>query len=407
MTETTTTPRTPWGLVILLGAMTAMGAMSIDLYLPSLPSIGASLHATPSETQATVAAFLAGMAIGQTIYGPASDRLGRRPPLLLGIAIYVVASVVCAMATSPSVLIAGRFVEALGACSGAVIARAAVRDQFDHTETARILSFLLLIMGMAPILAPTVGGILVMIGSWRLNFWVMTAFGLAVGAATFFRMRETRSAETESQARQEHPLRSYVALLSQSRLIGYTLCSALNGATLFAYIAESPSLFIKTYGVPPWAFGVLFSINAVGLIGGGQINRQLLRRRTPDQVLARASLIAVSFAVVFLIIALTGFGGRWTVLPLLFCLVATYGFMQGNAMAGALNVDPRRAGSISALMGGGSFGVGAIAAAGAGMLHDGTVRPMAVLMFLSLAGSALATHFLALPKGSLRARIGA
>jgi DHA1 family bicyclomycin/chloramphenicol resistance-like MFS transporter len=396
MSEIDERERTPWGLVVLLGALTAMGPLAIDMYLPSLPSIGADLHASSGETQGTVAAFLTGMAFGQFLYGPASDRLGRRPPILVGIAIFTLASAACALASSAPLLIAGRFVQALGACSGAVVARAVVRDRFSHVETARMLSLLMLIMGLAPILAPLLGGALLTLGGWRLNFWVMAAFGVLLGISAFLRMNESRSAETAAHARSEHPFRAYIALLQEPRLVGYALAGALNGACLFTYISASPELVIQTYHIPPQAFGWVFGANAVGVIGANQVNRYLLRRMTPDRVLARASLAALGFAVLLALAAVTGLGERWTILPLLFLVLASYGFMQGNTMAGALNVDPRRAGSISALMGALSFGAGALASSLAGVLHDGTPRPMALIMLTALAGSALALHGLAL-----------
>lgn len=382
--------------MILLGALTGMGPVAIDMYLPSLPAIGRDLHASAGQTQGTVAAFLAGMAIGQFFYGPAADRLGRRPPILLGVVIFTVASAGCALATSPELLLVGRFVQALGACAGGVVSRAVVRDRFGHTETARMLSLMMLIMGLAPILAPLLGGALLSFGGWRLNFWFMTAFGVAVGLAGFLRLKESRTEETAAHAKTENPLQAYLGLLRQPRLVGYALAGALNGATLFTYISSSPDLLIGTYGIPPSQFGWIFGMNAAGVIGANQVNRYLLRRRTPDEVLARSSLISLAIAVVFMAAAASGIGGRWTVLPLLFALLASYGFIQGNTMAGALNVDPRRAGATSALLGGVSFATGAAASTLGGLLHDGTPRPMALVMLLALAGSAAALHFLAL-----------
>jgi DHA1 family bicyclomycin/chloramphenicol resistance-like MFS transporter len=383
---------------VLLGSLTAFGPMSIDMYLPSLPAIGESLHATPAQTQTTVAAFLAGMAIGQFLYGPASDRFGRRPPILVGATIYVAASVACALATSADMLIWARFVQALGACAGAVVARAVIRDHFDHTETARMLSMMMLVTGLAPILAPLLGGFLLEIAGWRVNFWVLTGFGVAVGLASFLRLKESRSQATAEQARAENPLQAYLALFKQRRLIGYGLAGALNGSALFTYIATSADVLIGTYKIPPSAFGWVFGANALGMIAGGQVNRQLLRRRTPDQVLAWSSWISAFIAAVLVAAAASGVAGAAIVLGLLFALLASYGFIQGNTMAGALSVDPRRAGSISALMGAMSFSAGAVASSLASVFHDGTAKPTAITMLIGMTGSALALRFLALPR---------
>lgn len=400
MTDTAPPPAAvPWRLVLLLGALTAFAPMSIDMYLSSLPAIGRSLHAGPEQTQTTLAAFFAGMAIGQVIYGPASDRFGRRLPMLIGIGVFIAASVVCALAPSIEILIAARFVQALGGCAGAVIARAVVRDRFSHADTARVLSLMTLIMGLAPVLAPQFGGVVQFFAGWRGVFWVLVGFGLLIGLWVTISLAESRSAETEAQARGENPLRAYVALFGMRRLMGYALAGALNGAVLFTYISGAPDLIMGTYGHSPLIFNIIFAFNAVGIIGASQVNRLLLRRNLPDQVLSKASIASIIAAFLLSLAAFTGWGGQWTVLPLLFVALSMYGLMGGNTMAGALSVDPRRAGSISALMGSASFGAGALASWAGGLLHDGSPRPVAGVMFACLVGSALAIFFLALPGG--------
>lgn len=389
---------TPWGLVILLGALTAMGPLAIDMYLPSLPAIGAALRADPAQTQATVSSFLAGMALGQMFYGPASDRLGRRGPILFGIAVFVLASIGCAMAQTIDQLLVGRFVQALGACAGGVVVRAIVRDQFNHNETARMLSLMMLIMGLAPILAPMLGGLLLGLGGWAWNFWFMGFFGAAMGLASILRLKESRSEATAIQASKENPLQSYLAVLRERRLVGYVLAGALNGATLFTYVATSPDLMMGTYGIPVAVFPFVFSLNAVAIIGSSQLNRYALRTATTDQVLARASNMSLVIGLLLGVFGITGIGGAWTVLPLLFLLLGTYGFMGGNTTAGALSVDPLRAGATSALLGAASFGAGALASSLAALLHDGTARPIAVVMLAAILGSVASLRLLALPR---------
>lgn len=400
MTDTapSTPAATPWRLVLMLGALTAFAPMSIDMYLSSMPEIGRVLHAGADDTQATLAAFFAGMAIGQFLYGPASDRFGRRGPLLLGIVIYTAASLVCALAPSIQVLIAARFVQALGGCAGAVIARAIVRDKFNHADTARVLSLMTLIMGLAPVLAPQLGGLIQFFAGWRGVFWTLVTFGLLIGLWSALSLTESRSEATAAQARSENPFKAYGALLGQKRLVGYALAGALNGATLFTYVSTAPDLMMGTYGHRPLVFNIIFAFNAVGIIGASQVNRLLLRRSTPDRVLVRASIASTIFACLLVFVAWTGLGGQFTVLPLLFAALSSYGLMAGNTMAGALSVDPRRAGSISALMGGASFGAGALASWAGGLLHDGTAKPVAAVMFACLVGSSLAIFCLAVPK---------
>jgi DHA1 family bicyclomycin/chloramphenicol resistance-like MFS transporter len=376
----------------------AFGPLSVDMYLPALPAIGRSLGVGPTVTQSSVAAFFAGMAIGQLLYGPASDRIGRRPAVLWGLGLYLASSIACALATTYQVLVVARFFQALGASSGGVVVRAAVRDRVGHTETARTLSAMMLVSGLAPILAPLLGGAVLVLAGWRTIFWVLVAFGAAMSATTFLRLPETRSAAVAAHARSETPLRAYAALIRKPALIGYCLAGALNGATLFTYVSASPELLIGYYRFPVAQFGWVFSVNAVGLVVASQLNRRLLRTRDPDQVLRVSSVAAVAIAVGLAVVGYSNLGGRWAMLALMFAMLSTYGLLQGNALAGALSADPLRGGAASSLFGACSFAAGAAASFVTALFADGTPRPMVTTILIATMGSAIVLYGVALPK---------
>ena len=390
--------KAPLGMLLLLGALTAFAPMSIDMYLSSIPVIARNFGVAPEAAQGTLAAFLAGLAIGQFFYGPASDRWGRRGPILFGVALYVAASVACALAPSIAVLTVARFVQALGGCAGPVIARAVVRDRFGHRDSARVLSLLMLVMGLAPIIAPMLGSLMLTVTGWRAEFWVLTAFGALVLLGSVFGLEESRSAQTALAARSEHPIRTYLALLRQPRLVGFVLAGALNSASVFAYISASPGLLITHYGVSPGMFGWVFGANAAAFIAMSQANRHLLRRRTPEQVVALTRPVSVMFAGLLLLTAVTGLGGLWGILIPLFFVMGSFGFIGPNTTAAGLNVDANRAGSISALMGGAQFGVGALASGLTTAMHDTGPTAMAVVILGCILGSTAALYLLALPK---------
>jgi DHA1 family bicyclomycin/chloramphenicol resistance-like MFS transporter len=354
----------------------------------------------PGSAQITLASFLAGMAGGQFLYGPASDRWGRRGPILFGAGLYVIASAACALAPSIAALATARFIQALGGCAGQVVARAIVRDRFEHRDAARVLSLLMLVMGLAPIIAPLLGGALLTFVGWRAIFWVLTGFGALIGLASLVWLAESRSEATAAQARSEHPIRGYIALLGNPQLIGFMLAGALNSAALFSYISASPGLLIGVYGVPPSQFGWVFGLNAGAMIAMSQVNGHLLRRHRPEQLVAWARPVSLVFAAALGIDAYTGFGGMWGVLTPLFFIMGSFGFVGPNTMAGGLNLDPRRAGSISALMGGATFALGAGASALITALRDTGPWPMSVVILSCIVGSSLALYGLALPKGS-------
>ncbi len=392
--------KAPLGLILVLGSLTAFGPLSIDMYLPGLPAIARSLHATSSDTQMTVAAFFIGIAVGQLFYGPLSDRFGRRWPILIGIALYIAASIGCAFANSIGLLIGLRVLQALGGCAGMVIARAIVRDRFEPHEVLHVFSMLMLVMGLAPILAPLMGGFMLQVASWRWLFGGQAIFASIVGAAVIFTLPESRSPETAAQAAGENPFQSYASLLRNPRLLGYVLTGAFSGAALFTYVATSPDIVIGHFHVRPQDFGWVFGVNAFGFIGCSQINARLARRYRSDVILKWANLGALVAGLVLLAFAETGFGGLWGFLAPQFVIMASLGFTQPNSGAGALGEDGTRAGAVSALVGAAGFAAGAGFAALAGAFRDGTPRPMALVAVGSLVLSMIALRTLVRPQNS-------
>jgi len=395
--RTPLTEKAPWPLVLLLGSLTALGPLAIDMYLPSLPAIAKNLHAPPGEVGVTLAAFFAGLGIGQLVFGPLSDRIGRRGPLIFGVALYLVGAVLCAIAPNVWLLVLARFLQALGGSAGQVVARASVRDRFGHQMAARVLSLLILVLGLAPIIAPIFGGYLLLVGDWRAIFVFQALVALVVLIAAIFGLKESRSHELRAHARGESAVATFRYLLSHPRVVGYTLSGAFNSGAFFSWISLSSYLLIEVYGVSPSNFGWWFGANAAGFIGMSQVNAHLMRWHTPEVVLARARLASVASAAVLVFDAFSGFGGMLGVIIPLYVTLGSFGLVGPNTQAAAMNVDPARAGSISSITGGATFAVGSVISALAGYLHDGTARPLAALILVMILASSAALYGLAKP----------
>jgi DHA1 family bicyclomycin/chloramphenicol resistance-like MFS transporter len=337
--------------LILMGALTAIGPFSIDMYLPAFPAIVAGLEVSEGEVERTLAAYLVGLAVAQVFYGPLADRYGRKPPLLTGLAVYVAATLGCAVAGSVEALTAWRFVQALGGAAGFVIPRAVIRDHYETQDAARALSLLMLIMGVAPILAPLVGGQMLLVTGWRGIFGVMLAIGMALTVAIWLTMRESLAPERVTVLHARTIAANYLGLLRHRGFMANALAGGFGQAGMFTYIIGSPRVFIEIYGVDPQHYGLLFGLNAAGLIGGSQVSARLLRRHTP-QVLQRRALVTLAGASLAAVaITLAG----WMTLALLMaCLIgymASQGFVNPNSAALALAEQGKRLGVASALMG--------------------------------------------------------
>jgi MFS transporter, DHA1 family, multidrug resistance protein len=382
----------------VLGGLGAFAPLSIDMYLPGLPQMARDLQGSPASGSFTLAAFFAGMCLGQLFYGPLSDRVGRRGPLLAGIALYVVATAGGALSRSMDALIIWRFFQALGGSAGLVISRAMVRDRFSPQETAHVYSMLFLVLALGPVIAPLLGSFILLVASWRVIFWVLTAFGVLVGVAATFGITESRSASAAAHARAESPLGGYLSILRKPQVMAYALAAGFSHVGPLTYVANTPDVIITGFHLSPQAYGWILALNGVGLITANYLNRKLLARLGYDAILRSANLASLTAAAVLLVDGITGFGRVWGVTIPFFLIISALGFTQANAFAGAMAHDPHRSGSISALVGFLQAGLGALGAALAGALHDGTAKPLGAVI---LAAYILAGLCLRLPSGPL------
>lgn len=377
-------------LILILGALTAFAPLSIDMYLPAFPALETWYGASAGAVQATLALFFVGLALGQSVHGPLSDRLGRRRPLMIGIAIYVAASVGAVFAPDIETLAALRFIQAIGGCAGVVIARAMVRDLFDERDSARVFSMLMLVMGLAPILAPLIGGQILIHADWRTIFWVLAGFGTLCLAAVALLLRESLPPEKRQRGGLMPVLRAYGRLLADPAFMGFAGASSLVMAGLFTYITGSPFVFITLYGVSPQEYGILFSLNAFGLIAASQVNVRLLRRFDGRTILKGALAANLVAALLLAGMTLAQPGDLLLVWVPLFLVLVSLGFVSANAMAAAMSRAGAHAGAASALIGVMQFALGAMASAALGLIADGTAAPMGlVIVALALAGFAL------------------
>ncbi len=364
-------------LVVLLGALTAFSPLAIDMYLPAFPRIQRDLAAPPGSLQLTLSLFLAGLAVGQFVIGPISDRIGRRLPLLAGCSAFAVAAILCTLAPSVEWLMAARFLMGFAGAAGLVVSRAVVRDLFDETRSAGVYSFMMMVTGVAPVVAPLLGGQLLAFGTWHAVFWVLAGVGLVCGLAVALTLAETLPIDRRARHSATTVLRRSGGILTDRRFLGYASAIGFSSGALFAYISGSPTVFMDLYGVSPQAFSVFFAGNAIGLFLAAQWNRRLLRRFGPHQILRAASIVAAVAGLLLLIAAWTGLGGFSLFYATLFVCVATLGLIFPNATAAAMAPFGREAGAASAVLGLLQYAVGAAAGAAVGLLHNGTAVPMA------------------------------
>ena len=368
------------GWLILMGALTAIGPLSIDMYLPAFPSIASSLGAHSSEVERTLAAYLLGMASAQLVYGPLADRFGRKPPLYGAMLLYIVASAGCALAPSIEFLTVSRVFQAMGGAAGMVISRAVVRDHYNTQEAARALSMLMLVMGIAPILAPLLGAQVLSLVGWRGIFATITLLGIVLLWTLSKVMIESLPRENQIKLSWGNILRTYAGLLAHRRFLAFALSGGLASATMFAYIVGSPRLFIEHFGASPQTYGLLFGLNAFSLILGSQVSARILKHHTPMKILPWALAGMMTAGLSAVILAISGTATLQTMMGCMLVFMFCHGFVGPNSAALALSDQGHQLGSASAMMGTLSISCGALAGLLVSLMHAPGPMPLALMM---------------------------
>jgi DHA1 family bicyclomycin/chloramphenicol resistance-like MFS transporter len=377
----------PGWLPLLLGFLTAIGPISTDMYLPAFPAIEAELRSGPGSAQMTLACWFVGLAVGQLVQGTLSDRFGRRGPLMVGTGIFTLASIGCALAPDIASLAVCRALAAFGGAASAVIPRAVVRDLADGHAAARLMSRLMLIMGAAPILAPTAGALLLDSAGWRSIFWISAAYGLLSALLVWRLLPDTLPPHQRLRRSAMALLADYLQIAKERGFITNALMGGCTMFTIFAFLGGAPEVYIQHFGIAPTQFGLLFAVSAAGFIGASQVNPWLLTRfgarRVPEMALWTAILVIGALAVS----AFTGIGGFLGIYLPIVLAMGCCALVMPNSAVGALSRHPTRAGSASALMGTLQFCLAASGSALVGALSDGTPAAMGGLMLAGVVAA--------------------
>jgi DHA1 family bicyclomycin/chloramphenicol resistance-like MFS transporter len=396
------TKRNYFTYVLVLGLLSAIGPFSIDMYLPGFEDIAASLHTTAAVVTLSLSSYFIGISVGQLLYGPLLDRYGRKKPLYAGLALYIVATLVCMQAKDIQTLIVLRFIQALGSCAAQVAAMAMVRDLYGPEDSAKVFSLILLVIGASPMIAPTVGGYIVTIWSWRIVFLVLLILGVVITLLTIFLLPESYPPDKQFSLKPVPILRNFLRVMRVRQFVVYIFVEAFAFAGLFAYVSGSPVVFMGYFHLDKRAYGWVFAFLSVAFIGLSQLNSLLLRRYKSEQIVRVALLGQLIVAVLFLAGNMAGWWGLGYTILFLFLFLTFLGFTYPNAAALALAPFSKNAGTASALLGFFQLGIGALASVGVSVFSNGTAMPMVAVI---AGSSALAIVVWVAGQGSLATRL--
>lgn len=364
----TTASQTGLTFILILSGLMAFTSLSTDIYLPAMPTMAKDLH---GNVELTITGFLIGFTIAQLIWGPISDHMGRRKPLFIGMVLFIIGSAGCALSTSITQIVFWRVFQALGACTGPMLARAMIRDLFARTRAAQMLSTLVLVMAIAPIAGPLIGGQIIRLSTWHSIFWLL----VVIGALMFISLNwlpETLPEEKRVKASLAGAFRNYRSLLTNGRFMRYTLSLTFYYVGAYAFITGSPFVYISYYHVDPQHYGWLFALNIVGVMAMSVVNRRLVQRHSLEQLLKYATMLAALAAVALALLVKLESGGIVAIIVSIFLLFSMNGIIAATSTAAALDAVPNIAGSASALIGALQYGSGIISSLLLAAFSDGT-----------------------------------
>lgn len=380
-------------ILAVLSLLMGFASISTDLYLPAMPEMGRSLHASAGMIEWTISGYLIGFSLGQLLWGPISDRHGRRISVAIGLVLFVIGSAGCALAQSALMMIGWRMVQALGACASVALSRAMVRDIYEGNRAAQMLSTLITVMAIAPLIGPLAGGQIVAFAGWRAVFWTLVGIGIITFAA-LFTIPETLPPERRGHGSIRRALTGYTALLRNRRLLGYSGAGGFLYGGMYAYVAGTPFAYITYYHVPAQSYGLLFGLGIIGIMTANLLNTRLIPRFGYDRILLAGTVFTAFSAMAAAIAARTGWGGLWGLVVPLFLFASTTGFVVANSITGALADFPERAGAVSALIGAIQYGSGIVGSGLVGAFADGTPWPMGWVIGVAGIGSLLSMSLL-------------
>lgn len=383
----TTASQTGLTFILILSGLMAFTSLSTDIYLPAMPTMAEDLH---GNVELTITGFLIGFTIAQLIWGPISDHMGRRKPLFIGMVLFIIGSAGCALSTSITQIVFWRVFQALGACTGPMLARAMIRDLFARTRAAQMLSTLVLVMAIAPIAGPLIGGQIIRLSTWHSIFWLL----VVIGALMFISLNwlpETLPEDKRVKASLAGAFRNYRSLLTNGRFMRYTLSLTFYYVGAYAFITGSPFVYISYYHVDPQHYGWLFALNIIGVMAMSVVNRRLVQRHALEQLLKYATLLAALAAVVLALLVKMESGGVVAIIITVFLFFSMNGIIAATSTAAALDAVPNIAGSASALIGALQYGSGIISSLLLAAFSDGTPWTMAwIIALFTLLSAVLA-----------------